>query len=439
MDDIIKALPHNIEAERGVIGTIFNNNQTIDTALELVSTQDFYKEKHKTIFKAITELYEKGLAVDMLTVAEQLKDKLIEADGITYLSELTGSYIATSNIKEYALIVKDKSNKRKIIKVANEMLMAAYNNIETEDILNTTENKILDINSYKVSDISSAETVVLNAYKKVEENYKKGGGLTGLATKIKSIDNMTGGLEKGDYIILAARPSMGKTAMMLEIAENVAKQKKSVLVFSLEMTKEKLMNRIFANLTKIPLERIKTGELTSPEWSKLAEASNFICTQKMFFDDKGGQTVNELRSKARKVKIQYGLDLIVIDYIGKIQGKGENRNQELSKISGSLKDLAKELKIPVVVLCQLSRACEGRTDHRPMLSDLRESGSIEQDADIVMMLYRDEYYNAETEEKNTLENIITKSRDGKTGTVKLFWDGNTQTIGDLDYTYEGKF
>ena len=439
MDDIIKALPHNIEAERGVIGTIFNNNQTIDTALELVSTQDFYTGKHKTIFKAITELYEKGSAIDMLTVAEQLKDKLIEVGGRTYLSELTGSYIATSNVKEYALIVKDKSNKRKIIKVANEMLIDAYNNIETEDILNTTENKILDINSYKASDIATAQMVAIKAYEKIEENYNKGGGLTGLATKIKGIDSMTGGLEKGDYVILAARPSMGKTAMMLEIAENVAKQKKSVLVFSLEMMKEKLMNRLFANLTKIPLERIKTGELTSPEWSKLAETANFISTQKLFFDDKGGQTVNELRSKARKIKIQYGLDLIVIDYIGKIQGKGENRNQELSKISNSLKDLAKELEVPVIVLCQLSRACEGRTDHRPMLSDLRESGSIEQDADIVMMLYRDEYYNAETEEKNILENIITKNRDGKTGTVKLFWDGNTQTIGDLDYTYEGKF
>ena len=435
----VTALPNSIEAERGVIGTILNNNQAMDIALELITPEDFYRENHKVIFKALVNLHEKNAAMDLLTVSEQLKDGLKEIGGITYLSQLMGAYTPTSSIKEYALIVKDKSNKRKIIKIANEMMLDACNNSSVEDILNKAESKILDINSYKDSEIVTAKTVAMNAYEKIEENYNKGGGLAGLATGIKSIDNMTGGLEPGDYVILAARPSMGKSAMMLEISENVAKQGKSVLVFSLEMTKEKLMNRLFSSLTKIPLERIKTGELTSPEWNKLANAANFICQQKLYFDDKGGQSVNEIRSKSRKAKLQYDLDLIVIDYIGKIQGQGENRNQELSRISDALKNLAKELKIPIVVLCQLSRAPEARSDHRPMLSDLRESGSIEQDADIVIMLYRDEYYNAETEEKNIMEAIVTKSRDGKTGTVKLYWDGNTQRIRELDYVHEGSY
>ena len=432
--------PSNIQAECGILGTILNNNQALDIAQEIITKNDFYDSKHNLIYRAIEYLNNKNSAIDTLTLSNALKSKLKEVGGVSYLSELTGAYTATSNIKEYCLIVKDKSNKRKIIKAANEMLLHVYEEgAATEKILNDTQDKLLNINNYKFSEVSTAAQVVADACKNIEKNFKNGGGLTGLTTGLKSLDRKIEGLGPGDYVVIAARPSMGKTAIMLTITENTVKQDKSVMVFSLEMTNEKLMNRMLSSLTKIPLSRLKTGKITPDEWELISKCAAVISNQKIYFDDKAGLTVNEIRSKAKKIKSQYGLDLIVLDYIGKIEGKGENRTQELSKISNKLKDLGKELKIPIIVLSQLSRACEARTDHRPILSDLRESGAIEQDADITMFLYRDEYYHPETEDKDILEVIFAKNRDGETGTVKLFWKGETQTIGDLDYTYEGAY
>lgn len=435
-------LPHNLEAEAAVLGTILNNNQTFDIALETLKTEDFYSEKNRLIFKTFIQLHSEKSAIDILTTSNILENKLKNEGGITYLAQLAGSYSFNSNIKEYCLIIKDKSNKRKIIEAANNMILKSYNDDDTNTILDYTQNYILNISDYKSTDICSAEEVALNSYKTIENNYKNGGGLIGLSTKLRQIDDITCGLQKGDYILVAARPSIGKTALMLTLGLNVAIEGKSVLIFSLEMVKEQLMDRLLSNITNINLSRLRKGELVSKEWDKLAEALNYISSKKIFFDDKIGQTVHEMKSKAKAVKQERGLDLILIDYIGKIESserKNDNRQQELGKISSNLKDMAKELQVPVVVLSQLSRACEARTDKRPILSDLRDSGSLEQDADIVFMLYRDEYYDKETEDKNILEVITAKNRNGESKTVKLAWMGETQRISNIDVVESGGY
>lgn len=442
MNEIRKSFPHSLEAESGVIGTILNNSQAMDFVQEIINSEDFYKESHKIIFKAMEELKQKGSAIDILTIGELLKNKLNQIGGLSYLTQIMSSYFTTSNIKEYALIVRDKSNRRKIINAANDMLLQAYEEGKTDtcSILNETQDKLLKINSFKSTDICPVFEVATSTMEMLKKYYKNGGGFSGLRTGLRDLDNMVMGMNPADYIVIAARPSMGKTALMLSIGVNVCKKEgKSVLIFSLEMSKESLMKRVFSSISQIPYDRIKSGEITGTEWNLLTDRINQITKNKLFFDDKADQTVIEMKNKAKKVKQEHGLDLIIIDYIGLIRPSIRNniREQEVSEISKSIKIMAKELKCPVIALSQLSRAPEARTNHRPMLSDLRESGSIEQDADVVMMLYRDEYYNKETEDKNVMENIIAKSRDGKTGTVKLAWLGETQAIGNLDYEYMG--
>ena len=423
-----KIPPHSLEAEQSVLGAMIINQEAINTAIEQLRPDDFYKEANKEIFKAIVELYNRNEPVDIITLSEELRRRgtLENIGGVTYLASLSGGVAISSNIKYYCDIVEEKSILRRLILSCDEIMAKSYEDSEeVNSIIEQAEKNIFDITQGRHREgFAPIKEVLLESFSKIEEMAAHEGELTGLTTGFIDVDNKLSGMQKSDLILLAARPSMGKTALGINIATNSAiKADASVAVFSLEMSKEQLVQRMISSVSHVDLQKIISGRLDEEEWMKIINAMAPLSQAKIFIDDTAGISLMEMKAKCRRLKIEQGLDLIVIDYLQLMQAESrhENRQQEISAISRGLKALAKEMECPVVALSQLSRAPELRSDHRPILSDLRESGAIEQDADVVLFLYRDEYYNEDTDKKNIGEVIIAKHRNGPTGTVELVW------------------
>lgn len=433
MQNLDRILPNNIDAEQAVLGCIINDSDKL-IDIDFLVEEDFYISKHKKIYEIVKLLFNKKIAIDLITVLEEVRkrNQIEECGGVTYISEIANSYLSSINMMSYAEIVKEKSNRRKLIKTSRLLLESAYDE-EIEDIINKIENNLYQIAiNQNTSDIVTIDKAVENTFKKLEERFSSGGILAGLSTGFEDLDRITSGLSKQDLIIIAARPSMGKTAFALNVGQAVSK-KGNVAVFSLEMPEEQLVNRMLSAKCLLDYYKVKTGQLDNKEFEKIAMGANELMTRKLFIDDKTS-LLNDIKAKCRKLKIQKGLDVVIIDYMQLIRTtlKTASREQEVSHISRELKAIAKELDITMIALSQLSRAPEQRADHRPILSDLRESGSIEQDADVIHFLYRDEYYNKETEDKNIAEVITAKNRNGKTTTTKLAWFGQYQRFGSLD-------
>ena len=425
---IKRILPHSTEAEQSVIGSMIMSRDAIVEASEIITGADFYQQQYGMVFEAMIELHDEGKAVDLITLQERLKEKDLppEISSMEFVRDLLSAVPTSANVKYYAEIVAEKSMLRKLIKTTEEITNACYLGKEkTQDILEVTEKKIFDLVQNRGSEeFVPIRQVVLNAIEKIEKASRSQGSVTGIPTGFIDLDYKMSGFQPSDLILVAARPSMGKTAFVLNIAQYMAFHNDvTAAIFSLEMSKEQLVNRLLALESKVDSQNIRTGNLEDEEWAKLIEGANIIGKSNLIIDDKPGISISELRSKCRKYKMEHNLGVIFIDYLQLMTGSGrsESRQQEISEISRSLKALARELNVPVVALSQLSRAVEQRPDHRPMLSDLRESGAIEQDADVVMFIYRDDYYNKDSENKNIAEIIIAKQRNGPIGTVNLVW------------------
>lgn len=438
MDDMtVRMLPHSLESEQSILGSVLLDKDIIITVSETIRPEDFYKDAHKIIYECMIKLNNKNEPIDVITLIEELRNegRLSDVGGITYITSLSTVVPSTSNVKYYANIVKEKSVLRKLIKASNDIISMGYDtSTSVEDVLEKAEKKIFDISQEKTSDdFQQINSVLMNTYEMIEQLYTNKTDITGLTTGFTDLNKKINGLQRTDLLLIAARPAMGKTAFSLNLVQNAAlKGKASVAVFSLEMSKDQLVQRLLASQSYVELKKIKTGRLNEQDWPKIIESMSVLSNANIYIDDTPGIKISELRSKCRKLKMDKGLDLILIDYLQLMEGEGNNesRQQEISKISRSLKVIAKELDCPVVALSQLSRAPEQRADHRPMLSDLRESGAIEQDADIVMFLYRDEYYHPDSEKKNIGEVIIAKNRHGETGAVELVWLGEYQKFAD---------
>ena len=425
---IKRVLPHSVEAEQSVIGSMIMDRDAIMTASEVITSEDFYQSQYGVLFDAMLELYNEGKPVDLVTLQERLREKDVppEISSLEFVRDLLDAVPTSANVRHYATIVQEKSMLRKLIKVNEDIANTCYLAREkTEDILEETEKKIFDLLQYRsTGDFVPIKQVVLNALDKIEKASKNKGTVTGIPTGFIDLDYKTSGFQPSDLILIAARPSMGKTAFVLNVAQHMAfKEGKTVAIFSLEMSKEQLVNRLFSLESKVDSQALRTGNLTDEDWAKLIEGAAVVGKSNLIIDDTPGISIAELRSKCRKFKLEHDLGIIIIDYLQLMRGgkHSESRQQEISEISRSLKAVARELNVPVVALSQLSRAVEQRPDHRPMLSDLRESGAIEQDADVVMFLYRDDYYNKDTDKKNIAEVIIAKQRNGPIGTVELVW------------------
>ncbi|MCQ2508883.1 MAG: replicative DNA helicase [Lachnospiraceae bacterium] len=426
---IKRILPHSIEAEQSVIGSMLMGREAIMTASEILNSDDFYQHQYGVIYEAMVELFNEGKAVDVVTLQNRLREKDVppEISGLEFVRDLLNTVPTSANVKYYATIVSEKAMLRRLIRLTEEIENTCYLNKEpVETILEDSEKKLFRLFQQRDSgDMTPIRQVVMEALEGIERASKTKGSVTGLSTGFTDLDYKTSGFQKSDLILVAARPSMGKTALVLNMAEYMAfRQNKSVAIFSLEMSKVQLMNRLFAMESRVNSQNLRTGKLKDDEWSSLIETAGTIGDSKLIIDDTPGISIRELRSKCRKYKLEHGLDIVMIDYLQLMSGSGkgnESRQQEISDISRSLKALARELDVPVLALSQLSRAVESRTDHRPMLSDLRESGAIEQDADVVMFIYRDDYYNHDSEMKGVAEIIIAKQRNGPIGTVNLVW------------------
>ena len=437
MEDVTRIPPHSVESEQSILGSILLDKDAIITVSETIRPSDFYKEAHKIIYECMLKLSNKNEPIDLITLTEELKKQghLDDVGGISYITSLSTIVPTTSNVKYYADIVKEKSVLRQLIKASNDIIDLGYeNSVKVEEVLERAEKRIFDISQEKASDdFKSINEVLVDAYDMIEKLYTNKSDVTGITTGFKDLNKKINGLQRTDLILIAARPAMGKTAFSLNLVQNAAlKGDASVAVFSLEMSKDQLVQRMLAAQSHVELKKIKTGTLDENDWPRIIDAMAVLSNASIHIDDTPGIKISELRSKCRKLKIEKGLDLILIDYLQLMEGEGNNesRQQEIAKISRSLKIIAKELNCPVVALSQLSRAPEQRADHRPMLSDLRESGSIEQDADIVMFLYRDEYYHPDSESKNIGEVLIAKNRHGETGSVELVWLGEVQKFAD---------
>lgn len=429
--------PQNIEAEQSVLGAMMLDKEAIAKASEILTSEDFYREAHRVIFNAMLELYNKNEAVDMVTITDILRrdNKLEDIGGIAYITALANVVPTAANVKYHADIVAEKSVLRQLVRVSTEIATMGYEGSDDVGVLlDTAESRILEIsNRKKKNDFTQIKDVLMDSIQGLEKLITNKGGLTGLPTGFPDLDKLTSGLHPSDFIILAARPSMGKTALALNIVQNVALrahkqiggEPRSVAFFSLEMSKEQLVHRMLCAEAGIDSQRLRVGEMGDKDWDSLWAACDTMSKAKIYIDDTAGITAMEMRSRARRLKAEHGLDLIVVDYLQLMQGSGRksfsgDRQQEVSEISRSLKALARELDVPVLALSQLSRGVEARQVKRPMLSDLRESGSLEQDADIVAFLYREDYYDKETENKHT-ELIIAKHRNGPVDTVNLFF------------------
>ena len=429
--------PHSVEAEQSVLGSILLDKEAMISVSETLVPEDFYKEAHKVIYESMLKLYNSQSEIDLITLTDELRDQgyLDDIGGIAYITSLSTVVPTTSNIKYCVNIVKEKSISRQLISAANDIINLGYDgSAKVEYVLENAEKKIFDISQERATnDFQPINQVISEALSMLEKLYEEKNDVTGLTTGFRDLNKKINGLQRSDLLLIAARPAMGKTAFALNLVQNAAlKGDASVAVFSLEMSKEQLVQRMIASQSTVELKKIKTGTLADNDWPRITDGMAILSGAKIHIDDTPGIKISELRSKCRKLKIEKGLDLVLIDYLQLMEGEGQNesRQQEIAKISRSLKILAKELDCPVVALSQLSRAPEQRADHRPMLSDLRESGSIEQDADIVMFLYRDEYYNPDTEKKNIGEVIVAKNRHGETGTVELVWFGGIQKFAD---------
>lgn len=428
---IKRILPHSLEAEQSVIGSMIMSKDAIVEASEMITGADFYQQQYGIVFEAMVELHDEGKAVDLVTLQDRLREKELppEISSMEFVRDLLATVPTSANVKYYAEIVAEKSMLRKLIKTTEEIGNLCYLGKEkTQDILEVTEKKIFDLVQNRGNEeFVPIRQVVLNAIEKIEKASRTQGSVTGIPTGFIDLDYKMSGFQPSDLILVAARPSMGKTAFVLNIAQYMAFHNDvTTAIFSLEMSKEQLVNRLLALESKVDSQNIRTGNLEDEEWAKLIEGANIIGKSHLIIDDKPGISISELRSKCRKYKMEHNLGIIFIDYLQLMTGSGrsESRQQEISEISRSLKALARELNVPVVALSQLSRAVEQRPDHRPMLSDLRESGAIEQDADVVMFIYRDDYYNKDSENKNIAEIIIAKQRNGPIGTVNLVWMPN---------------
>jgi len=419
--------PQNIEAEQAVLGAIFLEPSSLTLASEVLIPEDFYRTAHQKIFDAMLGLSDKGEPVDLVTVTSELADAKIldEIGGVSYLSELASSVPTAGNIEYYAKIIEEKSILRRLIRTATTIATDGYSREDEVDaLLGEAEKNIMEVaNRKNAGAFQNIKDVLVQTYDNIETLNNRVGDITGIPTGFTELDKMTAGFQRNDLIIVAARPSVGKTAFALNIAQNVAtKTDENVAIFSLEMGAEQLVMRMLCAEGNINAQNLRTGSLTPEDWSKLTMAMGSLSNSGIYIDDTPGIRVNDIRSKCRRLKQESGLGMILIDYLQLIQGNGrsgENRQQEVSEISRSLKALARELKVPVIALSQLSRGVEQRQDKRPMMSDIRESGSIEQDADIVAFLYRDDYYDKESENKNIIEIIIAKQRNGPVGTVSL--------------------
>ena len=436
---IKRVLPHSVEAERSVIGSMIMDKDAILTASEILTSDDFYQKQYGIVFDAMIELYNEGKPVDLVTLQERLKEKDVppEISSFDFIRELTRIEAISANISYYAGIVSDKAVLRRVIKVNEEIENACYLGKEkTEDILADTEKKVFELVQRKgAGDYQPIKDVVIDALEKIEIASKSNGTVTGIATGFIDLDYKTSGLQPSDLILVAARPSMGKTAFVLNVAQHVAfKEGVTTAIFSLEMSKVQLVNRLLSLESKVDSQAIRTGNLSDSDWEKLIEGAGTIGNSNLIIDDTPGISISELRSKCRKFKLEHNLGLVIIDYLQLMTGNGktDSRQQEISDISRSLKALAREINAPVIALSQLSRAVEQRPEHRPMLSDLREAGAREQDADVVMFIYRDDYYNKDTELKNIAEIIIAKQRNGPIGTVNLVWLPNYTKFANME-------
>lgn len=439
--------PQNIEAEQAVIGAIFLEPSSLTMASELLIPEDFYRAAHQRIFNVMLKLNDKGEAVDLVTVTEELNAaKMLEdTGGVTYLSELAASVPTAANIEYYAKIVEEKSILRRLIRTATDIAQDGYTREdEVESLLGEAEKNILEVSQRKnAGAFHNIKDVLVRTYDNIEVMHNRKGDITGIATGFAELDHMTAGFQRNDLIIVGARPSVGKTAFALNIAQNVAvKTQENVAIFSLEMGAEQLVMRMLCAEGNIDAQRLRTGSLTDDDWGKLTMAMGSLSNAGIFIDDTPGVRITEIRSKCRRLKQEHGLGMILIDYLQLILGSGrsgENRQQEVSEISRSLKALARELQVPVIALSQLSRGVEQRQDKRPMMSDIRESGSIEQDADIVAFLYRDDYYDKESEDKNIIEIIIAKQRNGPVGTVQLAFVKEYNKFVNLEKRFDDSF
>ena len=439
-----KIPPHDIEAEQAVLGSMLTDKDAVIAAMEILKPDSFYREDDKAIYEAMQNLYSRAEPIDLITLKNELEtmSKLEQVGGLEYLANLPEKAPTSANVQKYISIVDEKSMLRSLIKTANELVDLGYSQTEdVEDIMDHAEKKIFDIMQKKSQKgYSPIKDVLVESFTKLEELYNRKQHITGVPTGFTDLDYRTAGLHGSELILIAARPAMGKTAFALNLASNAAiRGKTGVAIFSLEMSKDQLVNRMLCSEAMVDSNKMRTGKLEEDDWAKLAQAIGPLSESNVFIDDTPGITVMEIRTKCRKLKLEKNIGLVIIDYLQLITGnskKGGSREQEISEISRSLKILAKELNVPVIALSQLSRAVEQRPDHRPMLSDLRESGAIEQDADIVMFLYRDDVYNKESEKKDIAEVIIAKQRGGQTGTVDLLWMGSYTKFVNLETRYD---
>ena len=425
---IKRVLPHSIEAEQSVIGSMIIDREAIVVASELITGEDFYHKQYGVVFDAMVELQEQGRPVDLVTLQDRLKEKDVPAEvsSLEFIRDIITAVPTSANIKYYATIVSEKAILRRMIRLNEEIENLCYSGKESmEYILEDAEKKIFDLVQKRNSgEFVPIRQIVMNALGRIEAASKTTGRVTGIATGFLDLDFKTSGMQPADLVLIAARPSMGKTAFVLNIAQHVAfRLNHTVAIFSLEMSKEQLVNRMFSLESNVDAQNLRNGTLSDLEWEKLIESAAVIGKSNLIIDDTPGISISELRSKCRKFKLEHDLKMIIIDYLQLMSGSGrtESRQQEISEISRSLKAIARELKVPVLALSQLSRAVEQRPDKRPMMSDLRESGAIEQDADVIMFIYRDDYYNKDSEKKGISEIIIGKQRNGPIGTVELVW------------------
>lgn len=436
--------PHNQEAEQSVLGAIFLEPQSLITASETLLADDFYQAAHRLIFETMLRLSDLGKAIDVVTVTEELssRNQLDDVGGISYMTELVNAVPTAANIAYYSEIVAQKSLLRKLIRTATKIVEDSFTREdEVAELLAEAEKQIMEVaNRSNSGDFKHVKDVLVQTYENVEKLQNRKGDITGIPTGFRDLDRLTAGFQRGDLIIVAARPSVGKTAFALNVAQAVGTQtSENVAIFSLEMGADQLVMRMLCAEGNIDAQVLRTGALTTEDWRKLTMAMGSLSHAGIYIDDAAGVRVNEIRAKCRRLKQESGLGMILIDYLQLIQGSGssgQNRQQEVSEISRSLKALARELEVPVIALSQLSRGVEQRQDKRPMMSDLRESGSIEQDADIVAFLYREDYYDKETEDANTIEIIVAKQRNGPTDTVKLAFKKEFNKFVSVDWSQE---
>lgn len=428
---MLKMLPQSVEAEEAVLGAILVNPASLGRIVEFLKPESFYKPAHKVIYEAVLDLFKKAEPIDIVTVSEHLRNKeeLEKAGGRSYINDLALNVVTTANIEFYAKIIQEKEIKRALINAGSEIVAMSYESDDTDRVLDDAQKLIFNIAAQKdTTDLVAIQDLVVSSYEEIENRFNNRDELTGVTTGFYDLDNITSGLQKSDLIILAARPSMGKTAFALNLAQNVAlKGKKGVAIFSLEMPKQQLVKRMLCAEAEVESDRVRTGNLQPKDWEKIVDAMTRLSDARIYIDDTSGVTAIDIKAKCRRLMMEEKeLGLIVIDYLQLMEGGNPNdRNQQISAISRSLKGLARELDVPIIALSQLSRGVEQRPDKRPMLSDLRDSGAIEQDADIVMFIYRDEYYNREdVDNKGKAEVIIAKHRNGSVGKIDLLFQAN---------------